>query len=446
MMRTATKFFLFVLVLAGVSCSDSVKDTVSYMANVPVYVSREEFRSAAKVEPARPLKNPGKICLYGNFIFINEVNEGIHVIDNSNPSSPRNITFIEITGNIDLAAKDGILYADNLVDLLLFDISNPAAPKLKSRKEGVFEGVLPATNNDYPVSKIDTTGKVIVGWTQEQVTEEVTNNQRPCIYCAYDYASALSSYKAESWGMNMVQPGTKITGITGSMSRFAINGEYLYVIYLQNFWYPPQPSYISYYPPSQTGVLKVFDIENEQFAFLNKVNVSTAVETIFAYKKHLFLGMSNGMQILSVENPELPVHVSYTWHFWGCDPVVVNDNYAYLTVRSTNVCGRNGNLLQVIDISNIAQPREVVSFDMEEPYGLGIDGNTLFVCDRGLKVFDATNPNVVGNKLLFRTNDFHGFDLIPFNNLLLVIGNDGLYQYSYENNKLNRLSVIPVSK
>jgi hypothetical protein len=83
---------------------------------------------------------------------------------------------------------------------------------------------------------------------------------------------------------------------------------------------------------------------------------------------------------------------------------------------------------------------------MQEPYGLGIDNNKLFVCDKGLKVFDATIPKEVGAKLLFQTSDFHGFDLIPFDNLLLVIGNDGLYQYSYANNQIQRLSVIPVSK
>jgi hypothetical protein len=415
------------------------------MANVPVYLSREEFRSAIKVETTRPLKSPGKICLYGNYLFINEIYEGIHVIDNTDPSAPRNVAFIEIKGNIDLAAKDGILYADNLVDLLMFDISNPATPTLKSREEGVFEGVLPATNNEYPVSKIDTTGKVIVGWTQERVTEEVVNNQRPCIYCIYDYMSLSSG--ATSWGMNIVQPGAKITGITGSMSHFAITDGYLYVIYIQNNWnFYPQPAYSSFYMPPQSGILKVYDIENEQFRLMNKVNISTAVETLFAYKDHLFLGMSNGMQILSIENPSSPVHVSFSWHFWGCDPVAVSGDYAYLTIRSTNVCGQSGNLMQVIDISDISQPKEVASFSMEEPYGLGIDGNTLFVCDKGLKVYDATNPRFVGNNLLFRTSDFHGFDLIPFNNLLLVIGNDGLYQYSYENNQLSRLSVIPVSK
>ena len=441
-MKAITKTFLFVLVLLGVSCSDTVKDTVSYMANVPVYLSRDEFRSAAKVETTRPLKNPGKICLYGDYLFINEVNEGIHVIDNSDPLSPRNVAFIEVSGNIDLAAKDGILYADNLVDMLLFDISDPQAPALKRRMEGVFAGVLPATDNEYPVSQIDTIGKVIVGWTQEMITEEVKYNT---YYPRYDY-SFLSSNLAGTWKMESYQPGAKITGVNGSMSRFAVTDSYLYTIHIQNALYTAQPSYSSYMSYT-TGWLKVFDIENDRFESVNSLSVSTAVETLFAYNDHLFLGMSNGMQIYSIKNPSAPVFVSNTWHFWGCDPVVVSGDYAYLTVRSTNVCGQNGNLLQVIDISDIVQPLIVSQYTLQEPFGLGIDDNKLFVCDNGLKVFDATNPVQVGSKLLFATTHFKGYDLIPYNNLLLVIGGDGLYQYSYSSdNHLEQLSVIPVSQ
>jgi len=439
-MKSISNFFLLILFLLGASCSDSVKDTVSYMANVPVYMSKDEFKATTRVAVTHPMTNPGKICLYGNYIFINEINEGIHVIDNSDPSSPRNVAFIEIMGNIDLAAKDGILYADNMVDLLLFDISNPGAPQLKSRIEGVFEGVLPAPDNEYPIAeKIDVEGKIVVGWSQETVTEDVR-----FYYPRYDYA-LLASEKASSWSMNAAQPGTRITGITGSMSRFAISGDYLYTIYIRNYYYA-QPSYSSlYFGPA--GFMKVFNIENEQINLVNTINVSTNVETIFAYKDHLFLGMSNGMNIYSIENPSAPNYISDSWHFWGCDPVVVSDDYAYLTVRSTNICGQNGNMLQIIDISDIMQPKEVSRYALTEPYGLGIDENKLFVCDNGLKVFDATVPAAAGGRQLFATTDFAGFDLIPYNGLLLVIGGDGLYQYSYSSdNQLKRLSVIPVAK
>ena len=362
------------------------------------------------------------------------MNEGIHVIDNTNPSAPRTVAFIEILGNVDLAAKDGILYADNLIDLLLFDISNPHAPSLKSRRENVFEGVVPAFDNDYPIAKLDTEKKIVVGWEQKKVTENV-EFYTPCRGC---YFLGMANEKA-SWANTgdrlAAAHGTPLTGVNGSMSRFAIAGNYLYAVSIKS-------------QPYAQGVLKIFDIENSQANEINMISgINTSVETLFAYEDHLFMGMSNGMQIFSIANPSTPVYTSSTWHFWGCDPVVVSGNYAYVTVRSTNTCGQNGNLLEVIDISTISQPVVVSQFNLQEPYGLGVDGNKLFICDKGLKVFDASNPVMAGNKLLFSTTDFMGFDLIPYNNLLLVIGDDGLYQYRYSSdNQLTRLSSIPVSK
>ena len=34
---------------------------------------------------------------------------------------------------------------------------------------------MPPTDNNYPVSKTDTTKGIVVGWTQEKVTEELNN-------------------------------------------------------------------------------------------------------------------------------------------------------------------------------------------------------------------------------------------------------------------------------
>ena len=94
------------------SCKkDKCSETVTYKTFVPVYMSYADMRNGVKSGPAQPLKNPGKIYLKGNYIFVNEVNLGIHVIDNTNPSSPQNIAFISIPGNQDLAANGNTLYA-----------------------------------------------------------------------------------------------------------------------------------------------------------------------------------------------------------------------------------------------------------------------------------------------------------------------------------------------
>ena len=85
---------------------------------------------------------------------------------------------------------------------------------------------------------------------------------------------------------------------------------------------------------------------------------------------------------------------------------------------------------------------------MEFPSGLGIDGTNLFICEGqfGLKVFDASDPLTIGDNLLHSFEDIHAFDVIPFNNILIMIGNDGLYQYDYSDSEnLELLSHIPVN-
>jgi hypothetical protein len=211
------------------------------------------------------------------------------------------------------------------------------------------------------------------------------------------------------------------------MARFSIYGSYLYVV--------------------DNGQLGVFHLNENGAVRTNTVWISTAVETLFAYNDNLFMGMSNGMAIYSLEILSAPKHVSTIWHAWGCDPVVVSGNYAYLTLRSGNLCGQASSVLDVIDISNIAQPRTVASYSMVAPYGLGICGNTLFVCDDGLKVFDATNPIQVGRNQILHIANIKGYDLIPYNNVLILIGDDGLYQYCYADiNNITQLSHIAVRK
>jgi len=89
------KSFSAIIVLSMFLFSSCKKDkcdqTVTYKKFEPVYMSYEELRASVKSESAQALKKPGKIYMKGNYIFVNEVDKGIHIIDNSNPSSPQNI-------------------------------------------------------------------------------------------------------------------------------------------------------------------------------------------------------------------------------------------------------------------------------------------------------------------------------------------------------------------
>ena len=83
---------------------------------------------------------------------------------------------------------------------------------------------------------------------------------------------------------------------------------------------------------------------------------------------------------------------------------------------------------------------------MQEPYGLGIDSKTLFVCDgiAGLKVYNADDPKNLVKIAWF--SDVNAFDVIPYNGVLMMIGTGGLYQYDYTGPaNISLLSQIPIT-
>lgn len=213
-----------------------------------------------------------------------------------------------------------------------------------------------------------------------------------------------------------------ITGQGGSMARFAVVGDYLYTV--------------------DNTSLNLFDVSNPTDPQPgNEVALTFGVETIFPYGNKLFIGTQTGMQIYDIADPALPKYVSHYEHIVSCDPVVTDGQYAYVTLSSGTACRQAINQLQIIDIQNIASPTLVQQYGMTNPKGLGIDNNLLFVCDDGLKVYDATD---VMNLQLKHHFDVKAYDVIPVDGRLLLIGSDGFYQYQYDDENLILLSKIDI--
>ena len=405
------------------SCQDRRFQT--YMANVPVYMSYEELRSAVKVEEGRDLREPGKIYFMDQYMYINEYREGIHVVDLSDPSAPVQKAFIAIPGNVDMAIRNNILYADSFTDLVLIDISDPVQPSEVTRVKDLFEYLIPPYDADYPLDEIDQEKGVILDFELREITREVYTHPTPWpIY--YDYAALESSsvrYNASAGGSGNTY------GTGGSMARFITYDDYLYAL-------------------ESTYKLKTIDlsdparpaVKNEQYLWGN-------IETLFISGAYMYVGSSNGMHILSLEEPSVPILLSTYQHITSCDPVVVDGNMAYVTLRAGNTCGGNQNLLEVIDISNRNDPERMVSYAMTEPYGLGIDGNTLFVCEgtHGLKVYDAADPYAITSHQIAQFDNIHAHDVIPLASFLFMIGEDGFYIYDYSDlNNITLSGQIPV--
>jgi hypothetical protein len=223
-----------------------------------------------------------------------------------------------------------------------------------------------------------------------------------------------------------------VPGKAGSMSRFAVQQDHLYVV-----------------TPNE---LRVYDASNcTSPALTNKVEINTRggeAETIFGMDEMLLIGSTSGMFIYDNTSPQNPVMLSVFQHVQACDPVVSDGTHAYVTLRSGNQdgpCPGWTNQLDVINIENPANPQLVRSYMMTHPAGLGVDQGTLFVCDgdAGLKVFDTANPANLRQTQVF--SDAQATDVIPNDGVLIMVGEDGIVQYNYDvSGTLQRLSTIEV--
>ncbi len=410
----------FLTILLGLSvllegCTDRCEVERTYVYYEPVYQTTEEIRAAvAQVEPV-PFSAIGKIYVRGTWLFVNQPGKGIHVIDNRSPAHPVLHSFINVPGSYELAVKGNTLYTDSFIDLVLLDISDMNNIHEAGRMEGIF-----TEYNSMGIYYNAGDVMVLTDWVE---TEEVVVTKSDCETTPmepwggwwYDrgfLALADGSSFNKSAAMT---PGTGSgPGVGGSMARFTINGNHLYML--------------------DAGKVQSVDISSERNPEVrNALQLDWGIETIFPYGKNLFVGANAGMHILDVSDPDNPVKVSTYEHVRVCDPVVVQGSTAYVTLRSGSACAGFTNQLEVIDISDLAHPTVMAVHPMHNPHGLGIDESTLFICDgdAGLKVFDASDADAISSNLLAHYNDIHAFDVIPYNNVLMMIGEDGIFQFDY---------------
>ncbi len=406
-----------------ISCQDLRTQTITWVEYEPVYMTHEEFLNSVSLETSRDLVNPGKIYFYDGYLFVNEVNKGIHIIDNQNPSSPQNIGFINIPANKDLAIRNELLYADSQKDLLIFDIKNLHNPELIDRVEDVFN-ISANTPPGFTTQAVDASMGLVVDWkpvVREEVCEGNCHSHPAASRGGFRTMSSDGSFTAGE------SSGGSQTGVGGSMARFAITGDYLYAV--------------------DDRDLITFDISSHNASKVDRQYVGWLIETIFPYNENLFIGSVNSMYIYDLSNPAFPNQLSVFRHATACDPVVVEGNYAYVTLRDGDNCPniQGTNQLEVIDVEDLTNPKNIGIYKMIKPHGLGIDDGYLFVSEgeHGLKVLDATDPHNV--KEMRHITDIKTYDVIPFNGVLMVTGASGIIQYDYSNiNDLILLSTIPV--
>ncbi len=415
-MKILYKIAVFVSII-GVftACENNEEDYELFNVATPVTMSMTEVRSSVKIMPPQSIQESGKIYVYGDYLFVNDKGKGIHIIDNSIPTAPKKINFIKILGNVDIAVKDDMLYADSYADLVVFNIANIKNIVLVNRLKDVLpnfyiEPIFEATDNLPRYIKWENVKEnhVVVDW---KIAKAKMRTDQIYWWRFGELASASAS-------------DASMVGQGGSLARFMIVSDYLYAV--------------------NDHQINIFGIQNLNLPVkIGEEPVGWGIETIFNKGNYLYLGSTTGMYIYDIQNLSKPKFMSRIAHIRACDPVVVDENdMAFVTLRAGNLCGSNESLLEVIDVSNKLAPKKLKDYVMDNPYGLGVSNNLLFVCDgtSGLKVYNKSN--VMELQLVNHFKNINAFDVIPLYDKLILIANEVVYQYKYTGDSVQLLSVF----
>ena len=412
-------FIVATSVFVQQGCKKEVcNNSYPYTYYEPEYKSTAEVRANIKSNAPRNIQNPGKIYIKGNYIFLNEVDKGIHVINNSDPANPVKLAFIDLPGNVDIAVKENTLYADFYTDLVAMDISNPLDVVVKKFINNIFP-----ERNYYGFQKDSL--RIITGWTKKtEIINVPCSSRRSLFRRGVEFNTMDAGFSSASSSSATASP----VGISGSMARFSLVNNYLYSV--------------------SSDSLRITDVTNAQNPLrVNAIGLGWGIETLYPFKDKLFIGSNTGMFIYGVQNPLQPVKLGSFTHVRTCDPVIADDSIAYVTLHSGNTCAGFTNQMDVLNISNIMQPQLIKTYPFTNPRGLSKDGNLLFVCDgdAGLKVLNASNANAI---VLLKSFPMQAAnDVIAFNNIALVVAKDGLYQFDYSNaSEIKLVSKISVQQ
>lgn len=320
---------------------------------------------------------PAKIWLTGNLLLRAVPDEGITLYDIAQPVSPRILGSISLVGNHDIAVAGTTLYADSAEALLVYNIANPAQPVRVGKVDTVFnrwQAYMPVAIDDYGGGSGCNPG---------------------CNTVQYDAAPVATANNSQG----------------GSLARFAVVGNNLYCI--------------------DEAALVALDISTPTAPrYLSRTWMSWTIETLFPVDSLLFIGGTSGMSIYSIANPAQPSFVSEFQHARVCDPVVVEGDTAYVTLRGGSACGGYTNQLDILDISTVTAPRLLTSVPLTGPYGLTVRNGVVVVCDGngGLRTIDTRAAG--GPKQTGVVAGLVPHDVILRDSLLVVTADDGYHLYN----------------
>ena len=250
-MRRFYLFFLLSLIFTNIcSCAKL------YVLK-PEYHSLEEIRLSIKVIKAQPILQAGKHYQFRNYLFVNEKEKGIHIIDIKDESNPKSTQFIHIPGNYHFILKGSFLYADSYRDLVIFELKNN-----RWKKVGYIKNVY---QHRVPQSK----------WIHQWL--------RKCRDCSFVYEK-VNSARGIVKGWKVVEEHAR-----SGKSRRRYHGPLQAYINLLD-----RPNFVVYenflYIPYQSSIL-IFDIKDPHHPeFIKSIHFEkTKISGLLVYRNYLFI-------------------------------------------------------------------------------------------------------------------------------------------------------------
>ncbi len=363
-----------------------------------------------------------KIYLINDLLIRTNPGSDISFYNIANPRAVTKLGTLTIEKNSDVAATGTTMYADRGRDLMVYDISNPAAPRaidsikraFSSWNEPVFwnegpdffEGPFDNDGFDRVEDQMSVKNGESNGSSSRQSKDGGSvGGFSGCGGCFSDEAAVAPTAERGGGFANDASSGQ-----AGSLARFIIVGSQLYCI--------------------DESQLKIYDISNPtRPRYVNAVDVRWGIETIFPEGDELYIGGREGMYIYSIANPVEPTYLGEFTHRRSCDPVVVDGDRAYVTLRGGSPCGGQSDQLDIIDVSNPRNPQLLKTVPMEGPYGLGAKDGIVMVCDgkaglKSMRTSDLENITQCGG-----IEGVNAQDVIWYGDLLILTAEEGFWLY-----------------
>ena len=211
------QLFYLVLVLFLFGCEDIFKDTFHYSQHItqskeyPVYLDMSEIGNI-QVKTNSPLVAPFKILSNDKYYFVGDMLKGVHVYEKKGVGVSY-LCFIECRYIKDFELADNRLFCNNLVDMVVVDVSNPLQINILHRQKNHFNRFTSYVNN-WNLPNVEGKG-IITGTETHELTGMITDKHPDLDFSELDqlYGNLTTKAIPDNWFTNNPENDKPYIGI-----------------------------------------------------------------------------------------------------------------------------------------------------------------------------------------------------------------------------------------